>query len=566
MRSHWRWPSLLLAVVFMLGSTTLVGAQQPGRPASGPNTVVLFTQQEPSCFQPVADACQLYVSTVISTLIFADAVGLTEQWKYFPVIAQKIPNLKDGDWKLLPGNKMQVTWKLKKGFTWHDGKPVTAQDWIWAWRVNLHPDYPSAGRDVAERVENILAPDPYTLVVQWKKKYAFANISVASSGVIPKHATEKLFRANPGKFDQAWAVDAPTVGNGPYVLKEWQKGSSITVEYYPKWPGADFMPVNPTVKRITYRFISDTNTIIANILSGAADANDETAIPFIQGLELEQRLAREGRRDYLLTAEPGLVWEHIDMNLDNVHLGIKNVRQALLAAINREELVAQLFQGKQPVSHTFLPTKHYGYNPNAKKYPFDPAQARRLLAEAGYTPGPDGILQRGGQRLSLTFVTTAGNRTRESVQQILQAQWKAVGVEVRIQNQPARTYFGDALPNRRFELAMYAWVFSPASDCEGLYTGDTIPGPGGTGEGQNYPGYKNDEVTRICHAVPEELDEAKRVQLLRRAQDIWNEDLPVLPLYVRSDYTGHKTTLQNWKPTGSNTPPTWNATAWRWAR
>src|SRR3972149_2810715 len=52
----------------------------------------------------------------------AGAVGLTEQWKYFPVIAQKIPNLKDGDWKLLPGNKMQVTWKLKKGFTWHDGK------------------------------------------------------------------------------------------------------------------------------------------------------------------------------------------------------------------------------------------------------------------------------------------------------------------------------------------------------------------------------------------------------------------------------------------------------------
>ncbi len=559
-----RWFALLLALVFAIGYPALVGAA-PGGPASGTDTVNLFTQQEPSCFNPTADACQMFVASMVRSTIFVDAVGLSSTWKYSPEMVEKIPNLKDGDWKVLPNGKMQVTWKIRQGFTWQDGAPVTAQDWIWARFVNLHPDFPTAGRDVAKRVDNILAPDPYTMVVQWNKKYFGANLSVAGSSIIPKHATEKLFRAAPSKFDQAWGTGVPTLGNGPYILKQWQKGASITVEANPNWKGTPLQPANPTVKRINFRFISDTNTLIANVLSGSADATDETAIPFVSGLELEKRLKSEGRTDVVLRAEPGLVWEHIDLNTDNLHLKDKRVRQALIYAINRDELVNQLFEGKQVVSHSFLPEKHYAYNKAVKKYNFDPAKAKALLAEAGYTPGSDGILQKGGQRLSLVFMTTAGNRTREQVQQVLQSQWKTVGVEVKIQNQPARAYFGDTLPSRKFEMAMFAWVFSPQADCEGLYTGDTIPSPEHH-EGQNYSGYKNDEVTKICHAIPEELDQAKRVEMFKRAQDLWVEDLPVIPLYLRSDYTSHKAGLQAWLPTGADTPVTWNAPAWKWSR
>jgi peptide/nickel transport system substrate-binding protein len=318
------------------------------------------------------------------------------------------------------------------------------------------------------------------------------------------------------------------------------------------------------VRRVVYRIISDTNTIIANLLAGTADGTDTTGIPFAQGLELEQRLLREGRTDIVVKSEPGLTWEHIDTNMDNVHLKDKRVRQALIYAINREELVQQLFAGKQPVSHTFLPEKHYGYNKNTKKYAYDPARARALLAEAGYARGSDGVLQKGGQRLSFTFVTTAGNRVREDVQQILQAQWKAVGVEVKIQNQPARSLFGDTMPARQFELAMYAFVKPPTIGCEEELTIDHIPGAGHSG--QNFPGYSNAEVDRLCHAVSEELDEAKRAQMLRRVQEIWAEDLPSIPLYLRSDYTAHKIGLQNWKPTGSSLPLSWNATQWKWVR
>jgi peptide/nickel transport system substrate-binding protein len=151
------------------------------------------------------------------------------------------------------------------------------------------------------------------------------------------------------------------------------------------------------------------------------------------------------------------------------------------------------------------------------------------------------------------------------VQQILQSQWKAVGVEVKIQNQPARAYFGDTLPTRKFELAMYAWVLSPTSDCESTLTSDHIPGGGQTG-GQNYPGYRNAEIDRLCHGVPETLDEGKRAEMLRQAQAIWAEDVPSIPLYLRADYTAHKASLQNWLPTSSKVPITWNGGQWKWLR
>lgn len=569
----WRWMSLLLAVVLVSAMPFASRAASSSSPAAGPDTVVLFLQQEPSCLNPKADACQMFVASAIRAMIFCcnnsndgEPVLMTSDWKFLPAMVEKVPSLRDGDWKVNADGSMQVTWKLRKGMTWHDGKPVTAEDYIWAWRVEVHPDFPAADRSVAERVENIFAPDSYTLVVKWKKKYEGANHYLSGAGILPKHATEKLFRANPAKFVEAWGTAVPTIGNGPYILKEWQKGSSMTLEANPAWTGIPgVLPDKPAVRRVVYRFISDTNTIIANVLSGSADAVDETAIPFVQGLELEQRLKNEGRTDIVLKAEPGLIWEHIDMNVDNAHLKDKRVRQALIYAINREELVQQLFQGKQPVSHSFLPERHYGYNKDLKKYPYDPTRARALLAEAGYTAGPDGVLQNSGQRLSLTFVTTAGNRTREAVQQILQSQWKAVGVEVKIQNQPARAYFGDTLPTRKFELAMYAWVKSPDSNCESELTSDHIPGGGQTG-GQNYPGYRNAEVDRLCHGSPEELDEAKRAQMLRQVQTIWAEDVPSIPLYLRADYTAHKAGLQKWLPTSSQVPVSWNASQWSWLK
>jgi ABC-type transport system substrate-binding protein len=188
----------ILTVGMLLVLPGLALAAPAVRPAVAPDTVVIGTQQEPAVIAlAICDACTMFVATMVSQPIMLPTVEMTDEWKFQPVAVEKLPSLKDGDWKLLPNNKMQVTWRIRRGLKWQDGRSLTAEDWIFAWRVNMNPRFPSAGRDVAERVENILAPNPYTMVVQWKKKYAFADLNVNGAGYLPRHILSRCLPAGP---------------------------------------------------------------------------------------------------------------------------------------------------------------------------------------------------------------------------------------------------------------------------------------------------------------------------------------------------------------------------------
>ena len=123
----------------------------------------------------------------------------------------------------------------------------------------------------------------------------------------------------------------------------------------------------------------------------------------------------------------------------------------MVYAADRKTLTEKLFQGMQPVANAFVPPMHANFAKDVPSYPYDPAKAKALLAEAGFTPGADGICRNAkGERLSFEFTTTAGNRLRELQQQVLQSNWKAACIEVTIKNEPARTMFGETLKKRSF--------------------------------------------------------------------------------------------------------------------
>ena len=253
--------------------------------------------------------------------------------------------------------------------------------------------------------------------------------------------------------------------------------------------------------------------------------------------------------------------------IDSPLLQDLRVRRALAYGINREGISQQLFEGKQPVSNTYLPPRHPGYTDAVQKYPYDPARARAMLQEAGFTPGSDGILRNAaGQRLALELNTTAGNRVREQVEQIIQQNLKDIGIEITIQNYPARVYFGEITNQRKYKaLAMYAWLQSPISDCADLYTTDSIPNEKNGWSGQNYPGYKNADMDKICKAARSEVDEAKRNKLLNDSAAIFARDLPAIPLYIRVSVSAAKTGLQGYSALSlSGTYETWNASRWFW--
>jgi peptide/nickel transport system substrate-binding protein len=534
----------------------------PGHGAAPKDEMVIGISQEPDILVPGLGG-SLAVSSEIHQALWMGGLRWSDQWKLTPMQAREVPTLENGQWKLLPGGKMQLTWHLRP-LKWHDGTPVTAEDFVFTHRVIMNDKVPVISRDFEKHVENVLAPSPDTLVVTFKEHYAYANTGIIQYGPWPRHLLEKAYHNNPGGLDKLSFGNDPkaTITNGPYQIVSWQKGSSIVAEADP-----NYALDKPKVRRIVWRVITDTNTLVANMLSGSIDAISPIGITFDQAVQLDQQIAQRRLAEQVLFTA-GLIWEHIDLNLSNPRLKDKRVRQALLYAVDRQALVQTLFQGKQLVADSYLPPKHYGFDAALPKYAYNPDKAKQLFTEAGWSPGPDGILRNAqGERFTVTIGTTAGNRVREDVQQVLQSQWRKVGVDLKVSNQPARVFFGETTRHREFDMAMYSWLLSPVSDCETLYTTENIPSAQNAYNGQNFSGFSHPEMDKLCHAIPTELDQAKRVAMLKRTQAILADELPVLPLYFRVDVTATKKGWLNWKPTGLGASQvTWNAFQWAWAQ
>ncbi|MDI6771204.1 MAG: peptide ABC transporter substrate-binding protein, partial [bacterium] len=371
-----------------------------------------------------------------------------------------------------------------------------------------------------------------------------------------RHVLEREYLRDPGAL-KAHKQNRFPIGNGPYKFVEWVPGSHITLEPYDKFPEG-----TAKIKKQVWRFILDATVLQANVIANQVDATEINNFSIDQMTEIE-------RRNPGVTAHytPAMIWEHIDVNVENEWLKDKRVRQAFAHAINREELSAKLFYGKQPVAHTWLPERHEGFNPTVKKYAYDPARARTLLTEAGFTLGPDGILRDSkGARFEMTIMTTAGNAVREQIQQIIKEQLKAVGIDLRIDNRPAGVLFGTITARRQFpHLVMYAWLMSPTSLGNTLWHSGQVPSAANNWEGQNYPGFRHAENDKLIDQIFTEIDTAKRVALLRKQQEIWAEELPSIPLYFRLHLTTSNKKLTNVKPTGlSGTYINWNSQTWEW--
>ncbi len=440
---------------------------------------------------------------------------------------------------MLPGKKMKVTYRFKRGYSWHDGKPLTALDASWTYLMLRNPRSPTVSRFVLRKIENMLVPnanDPYTLVVQWNELYPFAN---TGHNIYPRHVLEREYLRDPTGLKGHPQARAP-IGNGPYRFVEWVPGSHMTFEAYDKFPEG-----RAKIRRQVWRFILDSTVLQANVIAGQVDAAVVANFSIDQMVEIDRR-ASQVAAHFL----PLLGWEHIDLNLDNEWLKDKRVRHALVHAINREEIVQKLFHGRSTVSHSWLPPGHEGHHPNVAKYAYDPGRARQLLTEAGFTPGPDGVLRdRGGRRFELTIMSTSGNAIREQVQQIMREHYKAVGIELRIDNQPAGVLFGQITRRRAYpHMVMYNWNFSPITLGPPLWHSSQIPTAANNWEGQNGPGWRHAENDRLLDQIAEELDQTKRIQLIRRQQEIWADELPAIPLWHGLSLTTSKKALKNVKP------------------
>ncbi|MGG5810331.1 peptide ABC transporter substrate-binding protein [Falsiroseomonas sp. CW058] len=455
---------------------------------------------------------------------------------------------------------IRVTWRLREGWRWGDGTPVSAEDMLFAWQAGRDFSTGFGGSEFYRQAYEAIVVDPRTIALRFDR-VTFEYASAGNWEPLPAHVERRRWEQEPRSYRSRSAYETettnPALWNGPYRIAAVQPGAGVTLERNPAWAGPA-----PAFRRIAIRTVENTAALEAQLLAGQLDmVAGELGLPLDQAAALERRAASRFRFAY----RPGLVYEHLDLNLDTPALADRRVRQALVSAIDRAQIVQRLFEGRQSVAHTTVNPLDGMHDDAVRQWPFDLPRARALLEEAGWRPGPDGIRRNAaGERLAIDLMTTAGNRSREAVQQVVQGMWRGAGIEARIRNEPPRVFFGETLSRRRFTgAAMFAWISSPENVPRTSLHSDEIPTAERNWSGQNYTGFRNAEMDALLEAIPVELDRERRRALWHRLQAIYAEELPAIPLWFRSDAHVWPAWLENVRPTGHLNPSSLWVEEWR---
>lgn len=558
-------------LALVLVTLTLLGLALAG-PAD--NSLVIGTSQEPPVIgaDPHGVVATAAIATEIELYLVSGLYRMDINGQLQPNLVTEVATVENGRlrfFEIADGQqRLEIDLTLRDDIRWSDGVPITTEDVRLWYETGTHPDMPVASPDFYRRL-SIEFHDARNFTVIMEPAQSM-DLLISPAGILPAHVMRaaweearatadatpdparktEIFRAFFAHFSSAEAINQRRmVYSGAFVPTRWAPGSSIEMVRNPYF---HLHPENQQnyVQRVTYRFITDTTALFIAIMGGGIDATSSVALTFDQALSPQLAARAPGRFDIWFVANP--VWEQLAINhfsqvqqVSDLRLYDVRTRQALLYAVDRQALTDALFEGLQPVAHTNVPPAHPFFNPNVRQYNFNPERAAELLAELGWTPGPDGILQRATEdgrtvRFEIEFVTTAGNAVRERQQLFIAEDWRRVGIATRINNAPAGTVFAHAYINRASEgswtgVFMHAWVSSPAAIANAaLYICTAIPTAENAFAGQNTGGWCNPEYDALRNQAIREFDLEAAIPLYWRMQELFAEELPALPLIFRS--------------------------------
>ncbi len=517
-------------------------------------TLTIGITQFPSTLHPSIGAT--LAKTYLHGFTRRPITAYNADWEPVCRVCTSYPTLANGmaEREPLPdgGQGIAVTYRLHPDATWGDGEPVTSSDVKFTWQVGKHPKSGVAAGEIYRRIRDIEIHGPKRFTVHVDRvTFDYNDFALP---ILPEHLERAVFEADPAQYRHRTTFDrAPTNPGlyfGPYVMQSVTTGVRAVFSRNPTWYGKE-----PYFDRIVVRVIENTAALEANLLSGAIDM-----IAGELGLRLDQAVALKRRRGdrFTFKFESGLIYEHIEFNLDNPILADQRVRRALAYGANRRAITQVLFDGEQPVAHTNVSPQDRVFTDDIRTYGYYPEKARERLRAAGWTrPEGGGEIRTNaaGEKLRLSLMTTAGDRTRQLVQQVLQSQWREIGVDIVIDNEPARVFFGRTVTRRQFPgMAMFAWISSPESVPRSTLHSEMIPSADNAWSGQNVKGYANPKVDDLIDRMERELDEGPRTRMWHELQRIYARDLPALPLYWRAQAYVLPPWLAGVEPTGHQFP------------
>ena len=579
----WRRPLLATA----LSGVVLLVACSPGNgspnasPKPGGSVTVASWQEQDSLLACNVTAASphtcAYVNPVMQGLLTVRAqdVGtnpkLSDYW--VPELATEVPTLENGDVKV-SGDRMDVTWKLRHGITWHDRVPFTSKDvkstfdfwWLKYRAKNPTPLVSTSGWD---QVDSVDTPDDYTAIVHFHIVYAaYLTLGTGPYGILPDHllqqvwapgksgdiTTEKVTVNIPGGYNGTDTMDKLMVGTGPFMFKEWVSGDHMALVRNPHyWGGGG----RPYLNSLRVKFDQSPDQELNELRTNTID----------MGLDLRPSLLPSLSRlsDVTTVTILDSAAEHLDINLHNTFLKDVTLRKAILMAIDRQRIVDTLLLGKTvvpPDAWMCIQTGSWCLDPNAKHTLFDPAAANKLLDGAGYTMQTSGPCKAfrtdpQGRCVTLHLITTT-LPLREEQEVVIASDLAAIGIQVLrpFANVPASRMFGSCtsggvIYSHNFDLAMYTNNYSYPAEPDSLaytaYHSSQIPTTDNGCVGQNTTYISDPQLdqaldqARLSVKLSDRKD--KYIVAQRRLADL----IPEIPLYQSVDVEGYNKKLGGYK-------------------
>lgn len=470
----------------------------PGKPAFG-DAIVVGSIGEPSTLIPLLASDS--ASHDVAGLIFNGLVRYDKELKLEGELAE--------NWDISPDG-LTITFHLRRGVKWHDGREFTSHDVLYTYLVTIDPKTPTAYADAFKQVQRAEAPDPYTFRVTYAKPFAPALESWGMS-ILPAHLLE-------GKDITKSELARHPVGTGPYIFREWIAGQKITLEDNP-----DYYEGRPYIGHYIYRIIPDSSTMYMELKAGGIDMMGISPVQYQRQTDTPEFRARFNKYRY-----PASAFTYLGFNLRHPLFADRRVRQAITSAINKDEIVHGVLLGMGQVAHGPYKPGTWAYNPQIKDFDYNPRRALSLLAEAGWREkNGNGILVKDGKPFQFTILTNQGNDQRLKTAVIIQHRLKTIGIDVRIRVIEWASFLIQFIDKGNFEAVMLGWTISPDPDQFDIWHSSKT-GP----RELNFIGYKNPEVDRLLEEGRSTFDMGKRRRCYYRFQEILAEDQPYTFLYV----------------------------------
>ena len=501
---------LVSLLVVLLG----FAAPCPAR-AAGKEMVIGFLGDATSLNPLVATDGQSYIA---EWPMFDSLLELDQNLNVRPLLAESWEVSRDG---------LTYTFKLKKGVRWHDGKPFTARDVAFTFYAVLDPkvttphrayfdalvgfpeltnkDNPKRPEDLAQKPIDVL--DDYTVRFRLRYPYgAFLAVLVnPRAGIIPEHLLKGV-DLNTAEFNRK------PVGTGPFRFVEWRRGERLVMEANAQYHGG-----RPALDRLIYRVIPDAVVLLQELRAGGVDFIESPPLTEVARLKQTQGLR-------VLVAD-NTSYNYLGYRQDLPPFDDMRVRRAFYHAVDAGTLVRQVLQGYAAPATGQFPPSSWAFDPSVKGYPFDPARAKALLAEAGWKPGPDGVLVKDGKRLSFSLRHDQANQAVKDTAVVLQEYLKNVGAETRLEPLDWPTFVKKLFASD-FEAICVGWTnfHDPDPFAYTIWHSSQW-------KGRNFAHYRNPKVDEVLEAARRAGSQAERKRHYAEFSKLLMADAPYVFLY-----------------------------------